>query len=49
MGLIDGERKGAKKTGRGRTGTRLKNGGSATGHLLATFGTSALMLAQGGE
>jgi hypothetical protein len=34
---------------RGETGTGLENGGSAAGELWATIGTSALMLAQGGE
>ncbi len=32
-----------------KTGTQLENDGSVAGHLLATFGTWALMLAQGGE
>jgi hypothetical protein len=47
-GLIEGESKGAKKTGRRETGTRMENGGSAAGELLAITGTAALMLAQGG-
>jgi hypothetical protein len=51
-GLIEGERKGAKKT-RQRDRTRrkrtgLENGGTAAGELLATTETAALMLTQGG-
>jgi|GEM_PF-1778400 len=32
----------------GKNGTRMENGGSAAGELLANLGTAALMLAQGG-